>query len=525
MDRGVARSDDASSSSVTMISLAPPPAAPGTDVSARHLRGSNLLLLGRVLALAQNRAVQVLTVRALSKEHYGAFAYALSVVAFGSTGILFGLNRALARAAPLYDESGDQARLRGAILFSNLVVGGLGAVLVLAAALLGPAFLGRWIEDDLAATLVVLLIALVPLQALDHLYQALLAALSGARALFVRRHLAAPLLRLAAVLAVIVFGGGVFALSWGYLAAGLIGLVLCVRMIHAERAAGDRVRPLLPARELMRAGLPLYTTDLIAVLRATLPIILLEKFGGTAQIAEFRAVLAVAGLNLIVLQSMAPLFTPAAARLLARGDDGALVELFRTTTVWIALLSFPVFAATCFLPRETTVLLFGESYASAAGVLAVLALGHYLNAALGLKLALLEVHGRVRSVLWVNLASTALLVALCFLLIPPFGALGAAWALTLMLLVQNLATYLGLAHGRIVELRNPGALRVHAWIALACGAAWLVASLVPYLPARIALLALITLALLRVSRSALGLERVFPELARVPLVRRLLGIH
>jgi hypothetical protein len=63
------------------------------DETKAHIRGSSLLLFGRLLALAINLAIQVVIVRYLSKSDYGAFAYALSVIAMGSSIAVFGLDK------------------------------------------------------------------------------------------------------------------------------------------------------------------------------------------------------------------------------------------------------------------------------------------------------------------------------------------------------------------------------------------------------------------------------------------------
>ena len=46
-----------------------------------HIRGSVMLLLGRLTSMSLAFVTQVVMVRYLSKSDYGAFAYALSVVA------------------------------------------------------------------------------------------------------------------------------------------------------------------------------------------------------------------------------------------------------------------------------------------------------------------------------------------------------------------------------------------------------------------------------------------------------------
>ena len=48
-----------------------------------HVRGSALLLVGRLVSLGFTVATQIVIIRALSKTDYGVFAYALTLVASG----------------------------------------------------------------------------------------------------------------------------------------------------------------------------------------------------------------------------------------------------------------------------------------------------------------------------------------------------------------------------------------------------------------------------------------------------------
>ena len=72
--------------------------------------------------------------------------------------------------------------------------------------------------------LLLVLIACTPIEALDHLFQGLLATFAGARAIFFRRYLLAPLLRLAALGLVLATAGSVHMLAYGYVIGGLIGV-------------------------------------------------------------------------------------------------------------------------------------------------------------------------------------------------------------------------------------------------------------------------------------------------------------
>src|SRR3954462_1795704 len=99
--------------------IARPPAAvagrpaptSGAAATRRQIRGSSLLLAGRMLSLAVNFATQVLIVRYLSKADFGAFAYGLSIVSLGESLAVLGLDKAIARFLPIYEEHGAYGKL------------------------------------------------------------------------------------------------------------------------------------------------------------------------------------------------------------------------------------------------------------------------------------------------------------------------------------------------------------------------------------------------------------------------------
>ncbi len=99
--------------------------------SARQIRGSSLLLLGRMISLGTNFLVQVLIVRYLSKEAYGVFAYSLSVVAIATTFVALGTDRAIGRFLPIYQENGRTDAMLGTLLFVMGTIASLGIAVIL----------------------------------------------------------------------------------------------------------------------------------------------------------------------------------------------------------------------------------------------------------------------------------------------------------------------------------------------------------------------------------------------------------
>ena len=500
---------------------------PASTATSRQIRGSSLLLIGRFGSIATTLVVQVITVRYLSQRDYGALAWALSIVGLIESVITLGLDRAVSRYAPIYHEREDYPRLLGTIwlAFGSIVTLAIGALLVVVGA---TRVLGiELIDDQLAVDLLLLLVVMAPLNALDHLMEILLAVFATARSIFIRRYVVTPLFKLGTVLVVVVLGAGVFGFAVGTIVAGVVGVAVYVsllaRIVRHERAthAFSLRRVMVPGRELFAFSLPLLTTDVTYVVRNTLDAVLVANYHGTAEVAVLRAVQPTARLNQLVFTTFGLLFVPMAARLFARRDDGALDDLYWQTATWQAVMSFPVFAATFALADPLAVLLFGDQYAASGPILAILSFGYYLNAALGQNSLMLRVFGNVSYLVVGNLLAAGLNLALDLLLIPPMGAAGAAIALAASLIVINLYNQVGLARKTTVRGLHPAAVRVYITIGVTAILLVVLSALPLGLPVQIAVAALGSIAVLWLNRSALRLAGTFPELARIPILRRI----
>jgi O-antigen/teichoic acid export membrane protein/thymidylate kinase len=508
-------------------------AAGGAKARGKHhmkgfLRGSSLLLAGRLISIGINFLVQVLAVRYLAKADYGAFAWALAIVSMGSATALLGLNRGLARYVPIYHEHKQYKAMFGTMVMALATVAGLG--LAIAAVAIGAhGLIAEQVGDPMSAGLLMIMICLVPLEAVDGLMETLLAAFAGARSIFVRRYLVAPGLKLAAVVLVMSIEGSVYLLGWAYLLAGAIGIVLYVallwRALVQEDLTGELRRGKLefPARALFGFSLPLLTTDLLLAVETPMVIVILDHYHGNLPVADLRAVEPVAGLCLIVFQTLKILFRPHAARLYARKDDSGLGSLYWQSASWVTVASFPIFAASIFLADPLTLLLFGERYRGAGVLLAILAAGRFFSAALGVNTFMLQVYGRVKLILFINGASAALGVGLCFWLIPLHGAVGAAIASSGTIILRNVFYQSGLVATAHIGRFPRRAVKVYASVAAAVTVlgvlAWVSAGVVVMTAA----VAVTSLALAWLNRRYLQIGDTFPELAKVPLLGRVLG--
>ena len=228
----------------------------------------------------------------------------------------------------------------------------------------------------------------------------------------------------------------------------------------------------------------------------------------------------IARLNLVVIQSFAFLFMPMAARMFANKDEDGINHLYWQSAIWITVISLPLFLATFSLAQPLTLLLFGERYAQSALVMALLAFGYFFNAALGFNSNTLRVYGKVRYIITIDFLAVVISLVLSFVLIPRYGAVGAAVGACGTLVAHNILNHIGLKFATKINLFQWRYLKVYAGVVLGTLGLVLFQRLAsPPIYISLVLVGLISLVVLFISRNVLNIEQTFPELLRFRLVR------
>jgi O-antigen/teichoic acid export membrane protein len=208
------------------------------------------------------------------------------------------------------------------------------------------------------------------------------------------------------------------------------------------------------------------------------------------------------------------------ARLYAKEDQEGIDDLYWQSAVWIAIISFPIFLVTFSLAQPLTLLLFGERYAESGVIMALLAFGYYFNAALGFNADTLRVYGRLRYTVTIDILAMFISVGLSLVLIPRYGALGAALGTFGTLVLYNILNHLGLKFATKINLFQWRYLRVYASIALGTlGLAVFQSLISPPIYVGLMSAGIISLIVLLINRNVLNIEQTFPELLRFQLVR------
>lgn len=262
-----------------------------------------------------------------------------------------------------------------------------------------------------------------------------------------------------------------FAFAWAapYVPVAVLAGV-ALRRIHREGRVGAgrsrRVERDALRRAFWRFTGPRAVASVAQLALQRIDVLLVAALGGLAA----AAVYAVAGRFVVLVQfanqGISQAVQPRLAEALAVDDRAAANRLYRTATGWLVLATWPVhLLVITFAPVYLAV--FGEGYVAGAPIVVVLAGAMLVATGCGMVDMVLAMAGRTSWNLWNVLLALAVTIGLDVLLIPRYGALGAAVGLAVALLVNNLVPLLQVNRTTGLHPFGRGTLTA-AGLALAC---------------------------------------------------------
>jgi len=399
----------------------------------------------RIFNMAAGLATTVLLARVLGAEGYGIYAFALSWVFILGMPLQMGLPTLLMRQVAVYRSADDAKRLKGIVRWSFRIVG-LSALLIGVVCGAVAAYLyasSRW-----PATATPLLVgsafALLCLLALLSLYRSVVSGFENVVAGSVPDTLVRPALFLLAIVAAIPFvthdPGRVMALhALAALAAVLMARLMASRRLGQIDSAAASRDAVFETRAWLASLWPMTLISGAAMINSRLDIAMLGVITGPTSVAVYDVGAKVGGLLMITQALLNASIAPRVARLYASGER-AQVQSLMVQACRLSFIPSAVLLAAIWLAGPHLIpALFGPGFEEAHLVAVIVGVGFLFNTGVGAVGVLLNMSGHERITAAVVTASAAMNAALNVVLIPAYGAYGAAAATTLTeLVVQSL---------------------------------------------------------------------------------------
>lgn len=207
----------------------------------------------------------------------------------------------------------------------------------------------------------------------------------------------------------------------GWIVTMLVASLLLRRAIRSWKASEPLDRP------MVRPGLMILFSNANNFFIDWFATVVLAATHGPAEAGLFRVGYQIASSLKLLSSTSETILQPVFAASYQQGDVKRIARILRLTLLALLLASSPIVAAVLIAPHWI-MNLFGKQFAAGAIAMQVMVLGQVLSLICASSGGVLLMANRERLVAVLSVITVALAAALALLLIPPYGALGAAIA-------------------------------------------------------------------------------------------------
>lgn len=410
----------------------------GSGLRAQLVRGAMGVGGLKLISLPLNLAVSVLLARALRPEGFGQYAFIMSVVTVLSLPLDQGMRQLITREVASYHHKENWALFRGLVRWAHKWVL-LGSLMISAILGLLAFYHATWEVND-RWTLLLLGLILLPFLALNALRGANLLGLGYVIYAQIPELLVRPGFHLAT--AAFLLGLGLLNPSTAILSQVIgVGCAFLLGAYLLRRRRPPQLKTAAPAyrnTEWARAWVPFTLLVAASLLNNQIGILLLGWLGTDTQVAAMRVADRGAQLVALSLGIVNLVIAPHITRAYQEANQQRLQQLSRQSARAALAVALPFAVPLILFGTPIVGFIFGVEYVEIAVVpLAILATAQLINVIVGSVGMFLMMSGFERDTLIGQVMALVINVIAAIVLIPRYGAEGAACAAAIGLLTWN----------------------------------------------------------------------------------------
>ena len=403
-------------------------------------KGATINLTGAITRTVLLYVYTLMLARLLSANELGEYFMMLTIINILGMASTVGVDVGVVRYTALFAGENKYGLVRRSLRVGLAI--GIPASIVSAIALIGIApFLGVKLFDgneDIVTSLRIFALA-VPFWVIARLLNATTQGLHRMKYQVYSRDFGEQISKLMFSAMAIIFGFGVLGVTFAnvssMLIAALMSMVFVIMVLPAPLSVKTPAEPL--TKRIIRYSLPLAFSNIFGMFLLWTDTLLLGYFRTTTEVGYYVAALKVVVVTSTIITAFGTVFSPVIADLYNRHEEAHLNELFKTVSRWMYVCSYPIFLL-FLLFSEQIMRVFGSEYTVSNRVLVILAVGQLINATVGSAGFVVMMSGKSHLELLNISLSLIVNIALCFLLIPSYGAIGAAIANMTSLVIVNI---------------------------------------------------------------------------------------
>jgi len=412
-------------------------------------KGAMINLSGTITRILLGYGYTILVARMLTIEDLGQYFLILTVINILGLACTVGLDFGVVRYVALYAGEGNYRLVRKTLKTALLLSVAIGVAVMLVMAVLAPTVVSRLLGGEESSITALRIFAIsIPFWVAAKLLNAATQGLHRMRYQVYSRDIGEQLLKFSLTILVVAAGVSLAGVVWANVAAvigamllSLVFAMMVIRNLRGEPVAEDTGA----TRSLLTYSFPLAFSNILGMVLVWNDMLVMGYLGTSTEVGYYGAALRVGVVSSAIFLAFTTVFTPVISDLHNRHLVKHLNSLYKTVTRWIFICTLPVVLLQL-LFAGPIMKMFGSEFAAGSTALMILSLSQLVNSASGPAGYMVLMSGRSRLELLNISVSLVVNLGVCFLLIPRYGAVGAALANLAATLVINLmrATEVGL---------------------------------------------------------------------------------
>jgi O-antigen/teichoic acid export membrane protein len=381
----------------------------------------------------------VVYARYLGPEHFGLYSFLLSIIAIATMPVIAGLPNLLVREVANFHLESKWALLVGVINWSRIYV------LIFSLIIMICMYLGLYF-DLFKASVSNLLWSTVLLIPLRGVLTQQGAVLNGFRQPVLAQLPAKVFAPIISLIILFIYIYSDIELTSGKLIhisimASLIAVfVSAILLSKTIKSATKKCKPQYTIKSWHASLLPFTLMTFIGTLNTEFASVLLGWWVDVESVAYFKIAMQAVALIALGLTAVNAVIMPNVARLYKKGDIKGTQALLTKSVRLSVMISLPIIFFLIIFGDFAITLLFGQRYLEAYPILVILCFGQLVNVLMGSVGLVLNMTGNEKSVLKTLSLTLVINLILLSVLIPMYGSIGAALAVSVSLVCWNVFT-------------------------------------------------------------------------------------
>lgn len=380
--------------------------------------------------------------RILTPEEVGLVSLMLSAMAIFNTFTLLAINYAVIKFVSEFQAKGDEASSAAITRQALRLLTALSLLAFASIAVLSPSISAIAFQNKIEVFTFLLFLSVSLILNYTSYYGAVMAGLAMFGAVAVQNIIYSIGSRVSSI-AFSLFGFGVSGVAVGFLLGALTCLTYSLYALRGTKAHSVTGKDNFPLRNMLSFSLPLYAFNVITLAQGWIDTLLLYSLtSALAVTGTYYIVVASSGILSILWSPIVFTLLPA---LSGRYGTGGAASINYALTRAIKLIVPPlllVSVALAAISGTVVTVLYGQRYAEGILPFAILMLLSIFYALSNLFMTSFQAIGKTTYIAIAGSLSVLANVAIVFLLVEPFGILGAALGRASMMIVMFMTTYL-----------------------------------------------------------------------------------